>query len=329
MRSSRFKRLALLLLLLMIASCVVLTRGPAAPLPAPKEGFAFAAMGDAPYFLWEDLQYKLLLKQLDSSDLHFVAHIGDLFWRPCSESMLERSRGWFDSLRHPLIFTPGDNEWTDCWEPGSGGYDPLERLAALRKIFYDHPERSLGKNPLPLQHQAGEFIENARWEHDGVLFATLHLVGSYNGYIPFEGRTKQHDRAAEERTAAAVEWLQESFHQADRNGARAIVLFFHANLSLESSEAHAERKTYDPFILALEELVELSSRPVLAIHGDDHELTIDRPLRRRTTGEPLPQFQRLQVPGSPDVGWVRVVIPPGPQPEFQFDVTIVPRWKYW
>jgi hypothetical protein len=26
----------------------------------------------------------------------------------------------FNELRHPVVYTPGDNEWFDCWEPHSG-----------------------------------------------------------------------------------------------------------------------------------------------------------------------------------------------------------------
>jgi hypothetical protein len=35
------------------------------------------------------------------------------------------------------------------------------------------------------------------------------------------------------------------------------------------------------------------------------------------------------VPGSPLVGWVRVVVTPGSTPSFAFDQRLVPRWKYW
>ena len=39
-----------------------------------------------------------------------------------------------------MIYVPGDNEWTDCHRANNGGYDPLERLAFLRAMFY--PGRS-------------------------------------------------------------------------------------------------------------------------------------------------------------------------------------------
>jgi hypothetical protein len=68
---------------------------------------------------------------------------------------------------------------------------------------------------------------------------------------------------------------------------------------------------------------------VLLAHGDGHEYTVDQPLVRRTTGRPLGNVTRLQVPGSPAVGWVRVIVTPGSANPFAFEKHEVPRWKYW
>ena len=56
---------------------------------------------------------------------------------------------------------------------------------------------------------------------------------------------------------------------------------------------------------------------------------VDRPLVRRTTGARLDNLTRMQVPGSPDVGWVRVVVTGGVRPVLTFDANVVPWWKYW
>jgi hypothetical protein len=95
--------------------------GPPLATPNPPGTFSFAAVGDAPYYAWEDIQYRLVLQALDAQDLAWVRHVGDIFWRPCTDELYGRSLNWFNGLRHPVIYTPGDNEWTDCWEPGSGG----------------------------------------------------------------------------------------------------------------------------------------------------------------------------------------------------------------
>jgi hypothetical protein len=69
--------------------------------------------------------------------------------------------------------------------------------------------------------------------------------------------------------------------------------------------------------------------PPGTIHGDDHTYSVDHPLLRRTTGSRLMNLTRLEVPGSPRVGWVRVVVRPGAADPFAFDEHVVPRWKYW
>src|SRR5262245_17344911 len=123
---------------------VLATRGTPKPTPNPPGTFSFAAMGDAPYYPWEEIQYRQVLRSLDEHDLSFVLHVGDLFWHPCSDEMYQRSFDALDALRHPVVYTPGDNEWTDCWESGSGGFAPRERLARLRQIFFADATRSLG-----------------------------------------------------------------------------------------------------------------------------------------------------------------------------------------
>ena len=87
-------------------------------------------MGDAPFSVLEEFRFRLVLRDLDAHDLTSVISVGDIFWRPCTDEMYQRARDRFNGLRHPVIYTPGDNEWFDCWEPGSGGYQPQERLYA-------------------------------------------------------------------------------------------------------------------------------------------------------------------------------------------------------
>jgi hypothetical protein len=299
----------------------VATAGPPAPSAAPPGTFSFAALGDAPYYGHEELQYRVVLKDLGQHELASVIHVGDLFWRPCSDGMYERSRQWLDALPHPVIYTPGDNEWFDCWEPRVGGYAPLERLARLRQIFFDHPGRSLGRESIALTSQT-VLPENARWRHDAIVFATLHLIGSANGTRPFPGRTAADDAEGRQRTGASMTWLRETFAEATATRATAMVLAFHAN-PFHTAAADGVRREYEPFVKTLVEEAGRFGRPVLFVHGDTHEFIVDRPLPG------VPNATRMQVPGSPAVGWVRVTVEPGPTVAFSFERRVVPRWKYW
>jgi hypothetical protein len=322
--------------LLAAGAFVMATRGIAPPTPNPPGTFSFAALGDAPYVALHGdmLRYRLVVQELDAHDLDFVLHVGDILDGACSDDRFRQRRDQFNALRHPVIYTPGDNEWTDCWESRSGGFAPLDRLASLRRTFFAPPTRSLGGRSIQLATQAGrepfaEFAEHARWTHKGLMFVTVNLPGSWNAREPFTARTVADDEASTRRTDAAAAWLRETFAEARTAGSTAVIVGFHANPGFESPAPNEYRQSYEPFMTTLEEEVESFGRPVLVAQGDNHEFIVDHPLVRRTTGRRLDNLTRLQVPGSPDVGWVRVVVTPGAQPTFTFENRVVPRWKHW
>lgn len=282
----------------------------------PPDAFSFGVFGDAPYEPDEELRYPILLKHIDAHDLAFVIHVGDIFWHPCTDDHYSEALRHFNQLHEPVIYSPGDNEWTDCWEEGSGGYAPLERLARVRQIFFANPNRSLGGHPIALTSQGGEFIENARWSHGGVVFATVNLPGSDNAMRRFPRRTAADDDAVRRRTEAAAAWTRAAFAEARATNARAVVIAFQANLGIGKARQHK----YEPFVSTVEDEARRFGRPVLLAHGDGHVYIVDHPL-------PEANITRLQVPGSPEVGWVRVVVTPDTQ--FQFSEIVVPFWKMW
>ena len=144
----------------------------------------------------------------------------------------------------------------------------------------------------------------------------------------FSARTGADDVASKVRTEAAAQWVHDAFNEARALNASAVAISFHANASLEDPE-EPDRHFFDPFISAVEEETETFARPVLLAHGDGHVYTIDHPLIRRTTGRLLGNLTRLQVPGSPQVGWVKVIVTPGADNPFAFENHVIPRWKYW
>jgi hypothetical protein len=313
---------------------VVLSAGPPAPTPNPPGTFAFAALGDAPYYPWEVLKFRQVRQALDEHDLSFVVHVGDIFWRPCSDEHYRTALGRFNGLRHAVMYTPGDNEWADCWESASGSYVPLERLASLRRIFFADPAYSVGGRRIPVLTQASrpdfsEFVENARWKHAGLIFATVHIIGSDNGLRTGPNRTPPDDAEVRRRSEAGAAWLRETFAEAVSTNAPAVVIAFHAGIPLDKRPDDRERLVFEPFLQTLEETAAAFKKPVLVVHGDDHEYTVDHPFKSRASGQAIENLTRLMVPGSPDVGWVRIVVSPGAAQPFQFNSLVVPRWKYW
>lgn len=297
--------------------------------PPSPQAFAFGVMGDAPYNEREEAQFVAMMGRMSAEPLEFVVHVGDFKAgsEPCTDALFERRRAQFDASAHPFIYTPGDNEWADCWERGSGAFAPLERLDAIRRIFFADPARSLGATPMPLESQGGrepfgEFVENARWTYRDLVFVTVDMPGSRNARAPFPKRTPADDEASKRRTDAAAAWARATFERARSAAAPAVVIAFHANAGLEEPAADSYRQAFEPFLSALAEEAARFEGQVLIVHGDGHEYVVDHPL-------PLANVTRMQVPGSPRVGWVSVNVTPGLRPSFAFEEHVIPRWKYW
>src|SRR5437762_13296339 len=105
-----------------------------------RGAYAIGLWGDLPY---SDLQATVgvpnLIADMNTQRLAFTVHDGDLkqgSGSPCDDALYVRSLGYFDSLRAPAIFTPGDNDWTDCDRANNGGFSSLERLSHERQLLF-------------------------------------------------------------------------------------------------------------------------------------------------------------------------------------------------
>ena len=99
----------------------------------------FGVMGDTPYSDREEAHVTTMLERMGAEPLAFIVHVGDIKAgsnSPCTDALFERRRAQLDRSKHALVYTPGDNEWTDCRRASNGGMDPLERLAKLRQVFF-------------------------------------------------------------------------------------------------------------------------------------------------------------------------------------------------
>ena len=101
--------------------------------------FKFIALGDMPYKIPEDfIRYERLISEINKSNPSFSIFIGDTKSgsSPCSDEYNLIVKKYFNQFSSPLIYSIGDNEWTDCHRPLAGAYDPIERLQSLRKTFF-------------------------------------------------------------------------------------------------------------------------------------------------------------------------------------------------
>ncbi len=290
----------------MIVAVVAVACVPAEPPPLPANTFAFAVFGDGPYRLPERAAFGRLIDDVNRSDVAWFLHVGDILSGSCSNKKLDGMLEQLNTIRHPVLYTPGDNEWTDCHRRS---FDPLERLQRIRDTYFKEPTKSIAGAAMPVESQSAdpawkEFVENVRWRRGGFLFVTVHLVGSYNGASRFDGRTAANDSAVVRRTAAAVAWTDSAFGIAESDSLSGVVIAFHAD-----PRFHRTRNNpYESFLRRVAERTAAFRGQVLLIHGDTHEYILDHPLPRPGTKEPLANLTRLETFGSPDIGWVRVVV---------------------
>ena len=270
---------------------------------APLE---FFACGDLPYAEAEWASFERLLADGAQRRPSFIVHVGDVKSgsAPCDTATYERVASLFHRQPVPVVYTPGDNEWTDCRRSAAGGYEPTERLAVLRQHFFADPS-VLRLAALGAVRPIEGYPELYWFMQDQVLFSVIHVVGSHdNAAAPAE---------QEARAAANQALLGRALAAARRNQARALVVVFHADPAFERPGAlHG----YEAFFADLDELRRDFQGPILAIHGDTHRYRFDQPLKDPATGRPDPRFTRLEVPGSPSVGGVWVTIDPEATPVF-------------
>ena len=277
----------------------------ALPSMANAERFSFMALGDMPYNLPGDYAaFDRVIARVNSMRPAFTFHVGDIIngRTRCDDALFARVRDMFATFEGPLVYTPGDNEWTDCHRPNSGSMDPLERLAFVRRMFFPEPTQSLGKTPLRVTPQStdaqySKFVENARWERAGVVFATLHIPGSNNNLQRNQAAVNEYI----ERNAANLAWIDAAFARAQETNAKGVVLAFQAHLRFDKEPPETDlRSGFNDTLNALKRNAIAWGKPVLLIHGDQHELVIDQPLigpgRRR-----IMNVTRLMVHGENEV----------------------------
>lgn len=286
----------ILLLLLILSSC-----------GSSKQNFSFFAIGDMPYNVPVDYgRFERLIVSLNDEDPSFTVHVGDIKGgsTPCTDEVYEKLYAYFQEFQHPLILTPGDNDWTDCRRERAGAYDPVERLEKLRTVFYKD-NKSMGQPSLDLLTQntySGyeKFVENALWELKDILFATLHVVGSNNNFNP---DSTADNSEFKERNAANLFWLEEAFKQARSRQSKGIVLFLHAAMNYSDSE----KSGFRDFTQRLRQEAQAYDRPILLVYGDHHQFLVEKPLRD-DTGRVLTNFTSLMVFGNPDVHAVKITV---------------------
>jgi len=284
---------------------------------AGQQAFSFGVIGDIPYGAAEIAKFPAHIQDLNAdSALKFVTHVGDIKngSSVCSDEYFKYIRAEFDTFEHPLIYTPGDNEWVDCHRTNNGAYNPLERLAKLREIFFNEPGKTLGANmPVKTQEKLG-LPEDVRFTQNRVAFSVVSVQGSNNSLQPWTGlgntaATPEQLAEVQHRTQAVVSQLHETFSDAAARNDRAVVLMTQADMFdpalLEAAQANPA--TVSGFREIVQTIVEETNRfdgPVYLINGDSHFFTENQPLAKGSPwlsvyGQaPADHLQRITVDGA-------------------------------
>lgn len=274
-----------------------------------QSAMRFIAIGDTPYSAKEELRLKQeITPAIKAAGVPFVVHYGDIKGgsETCAQELLTQRRDEVLGLLPGRVFyTPGDNEWTDC--DRASLQTPVSELASLdllRQLFFTKPIE------LPESwhyERQPNFPENVRWMQDGVLFMTVHLVATNNG----RREILQDDIEAalalvEARDQANRVWMQESFAEALKADAKAVVIVTQADVTAQDAGGactSANRMNCDAF-QSFRDNLRLNARnfakrgearrPVLLVHGDTNPYCMDKDFG----GQQAPNLWRLNAWGD-------------------------------
>ncbi len=319
-----------------ILASALLAAGTAIAIPAvasaghPARGsgsFTYAVYGDAPYGTSptdtsETDATPAFVRTVNADKaVSTVVHVGDIHSgsQYCTQGYDEQIAHLWAGFADPLVYTPGDNEWTDCHKKkeGGGAYDPatgqvdyvkdadgnlvdyaggnpVDNLALVRSIFFPTAGATLGRGKLHVLSQAqvdnrahptdGQYVENVMWERDGVLFTTVNVPGgSNNDADPWYGAptaSPQQTTEAANRTAADLRWLDRAYATAGKVRARAVVVATQADMwDLDGKDA-SHLANYESIVKSLATHSSAFGKPVLLLNGDSHVYRSDNPLKQ-------------------------------------------------
>jgi hypothetical protein len=312
----------------------------------------YAVIGDVPYlpFATATDRFPTLISAINADPaVERVIHVGDIKSGSsvCSDEYFQTIASAFTTFSDPLVYAIGDNEWTDCHRLNNGGYNPLDRLAKVRQLFFANPGYTLGGQQLRIKAQQG-YPENQEWMAANAVFSVFHIIGSNNGRAPWFGdrvvppgpgetaaETASREAEWAARDNANLKWLDRTFEIANEEQAKGVVLFFQADMwNQPDRDAGVPFDAFTGFVTRVAALAAQFGRPVLMVVGDFHnyrvdagvpwfstfygvtppanltQVVVDRSIEATTDATPI-DYLRLKIdPASPAVfSWEQVFVP--------------------
>ncbi len=317
---------------------------------------SIAVYGDSPYGLNDadtaqfDATPAFIQTINDDHDVSLVLHVGDIHSgkQTCSFGYDQSIYNMWTAFASPVVYAPGDNEWTDCHKSKEGGVDPLDNLGYIRSIFFATPGNTIAVDK-PVLSQAlnfdaqypsdADYVENVMWEQSRVVFVTLNVPGgSNNDEDNWYGldRTQAQTDEVLKRTSADLRWLDRAFALAKADHAKAVVIQIQADMwdldGKDPKDLHIAN--YRQFIDSIALHTSVFGKPVLLLNGDSHGYRSDNPLVKgapcvaengatetacsddaydsQPNGYDVKNFHRIVVHGSvAPMEWVKLVVKAG------------------
>jgi hypothetical protein len=284
-----------------------------------------AVYGDAPYGTTptdtsEFLATPAFIDSINADPfVSLVVHVGDIHSgkQYCTEDYDRGVFGLWTAFKDPLVYTPGDNEWSDChkvaegggaWNAGTqvidyvynqghladyAGGNPVANLDLIRSIFFANPGYSLGGRKKELFSQAqyfdqtnhpndGKYVENVLWIQSKIVFVTINLPGGSNNdqdiWYGTPTITVAQSNEIAERTGADLRWLDQAFAIAQGDpDIRGVVIVAQADM-WDPEKGVAHQAGYEPFVQSVAQHTTAFGKPVLMLNGDSHVYLSDNPL---------------------------------------------------
>jgi hypothetical protein len=204
----------------------------------------------------------------------------------------------------------------------------LERLDAIRELFFAEPGKTLGGNmPVKSADDAG-LPENVTFTKQRIAFSVINVQGSNNSLLPWSGLglsepTAEQLAEVHARTAADVAQLEETFATAKASNARAVVVMTQADMfdpymiSQGVTENPELVSGFRPIVDAIAEGSRNFGGQVYLINGDSHIYNDDSPLAQGSPWlgvygqEAVANLRRVTVEGAATSNeWLRVTVQP-------------------
>jgi Calcineurin-like phosphoesterase len=253
-----------------------------------------------------------------------VAHVGDIHSgsQRCTQAYDQSVFDLWTQFKDPLVYTPGDNEWSDCQKTKElagdpslsyAGGDPFANLALVRSIFFPNPGYTLGgrKKQVISQAQVGtgtdaNYVENVMWEQSKTVFVTVNIPGGSNDDADNwfgHARTQVQTDEIAQREQANLHWLDAAFAQAEADGAKAVVIFEQSDM-WDTSDTAAHESNYGLYVAKIAADTTAFGKPVLLFNGDSHLYRSDNPLVQSSACAGEPTSHAPEAPCTTDA-WSR------------------------